>query len=197
MEPQTFSKGAVRLALSCAAKDVGRYAMNAVLVEPGRLVATDGRRLVVVERPEAPQDKPAADATLLVPRDTLDTASKGAKVDTLSINGSVEQRDRRAQPMATYPVAPMEGKFPDWRCVMPKPRDMEGSITVRLSPTLLAGILAAMPDTVGGYVAIEIPKPSEEPRYLGQITKPVQITAETCDGDTVTAVLMPITTDKG
>ncbi len=118
----TFAKNQLRAALThSASKDI-RYYLNGVLLEftasgDVHIVSTDGYRMfcglinaAYVKWTDQPQKGPFR---IIVPADAIKTASKGKGVVTLS-----------ALPDGRYSLgdslfAPIDGKFPDWRRVIP------------------------------------------------------------------------------
>jgi len=105
-----------------AARDVGRYAINGVLVELGegrvRFVATDGRRLGIATRelPEAGGELTRA----IVPVKGLHESLKGSDGDS-TVRILVEPtRVVFSSERAEVTTKPVEGEFPDYPAVVPE-----------------------------------------------------------------------------
>lgn len=105
-----------------AARDIGRYAINGVLVELGerriRFVATDGRRLGVASRdlPDAAFEVRRA----IVPAKGLVECLRGS--DGCSTVRIIVEPDRvvLASDRASITTKPVEGEFPDYTMVIPQ-----------------------------------------------------------------------------
>ncbi|MBI4879044.1 MAG: DNA polymerase III subunit beta [Planctomycetes bacterium] len=106
------------------ARDVGRYAINGLLLDVGQgritMVATDGRRLAVASR-DLP-DAPAALSRAVVPVKAFQEClrgSEGCATVRLVID---ERRIHFAAERADVSAKPVEGEFPDYLAVVPKER---------------------------------------------------------------------------
>jgi DNA polymerase-3 subunit beta len=127
----TFTKSQLRAALSHAAvKDI-RYYLNGVLLEftasgDIHIVATDGHRMfcglipaAIARWTDTPQKGPFS---IIVPSDTVKTAVKGKGDITLS--AMPDGRYSLGDPIFT----PIDGKFPDWRRVIPTKRIQQDAL---------------------------------------------------------------------
>jgi DNA polymerase III subunit beta len=126
-------RAAMEIALTPAARDPSRYAINGVLLEVKdgvRLVATDGRRLVSVEIAEADT---SSEVQAILPmrfcRMLLKLVPKGCEDPIqLYVDERPPGKDETKQPSDLYAVgnsflmhAPeLEGKFPDYQSVVPR-----------------------------------------------------------------------------
>lgn len=119
--PRVFLEEMFARTAFAAARDVGRYAINGILVEIGdgqiRFVATDGRRLSIATRelPDAPKEITRA----IVPVKGLHECLKGSDGDTTV---RVLVRDDRvvlSSEQTDVTTKPVEGEFPDYRAVVP------------------------------------------------------------------------------
>jgi len=122
-----------RAALIFAAdKDIRHY-LNSVCLHVGecgdaRLVATDGHRLAVVQ---VCSESAAAPGEYLIPRDALKAIKKAGRYDApgllLNITGD---RFTLVDPIGGAIVGGdklIDGRFPDWRRVIPDPAVMSGA----------------------------------------------------------------------
>ena len=96
-------------------KDV-RYYLNGVHFEHVQggviAVATDGTA-VIAARETLPDVEPFA--SFIMPRETvLELLKAGRKIETFKVRGDLVECDGRG-----IPFAPIDGKFPDWRAVLP------------------------------------------------------------------------------
>ena len=128
--PRAFLEEMFQRSAFAAARDVGRFAINGVLVQVGageiRFVATDGRRLALTKRalPDAPSDPVRA----IVPVKALQECLRGSEgeetvrvlVDDARIVFSSEAADISAKPI--------EGEFPEYEAVVPS--EFEGKAQV-------------------------------------------------------------------
>lgn len=121
----------------CAAKDVGRYAINGILVDLAdrclRFVATDGRRLALAVRDVGKQ---LPNASVIVPtrfwKDALHVTS-GAKTIALSVTRDHVEIDTDN---ARISCRTIEGEFPDYQQIIPQTFDAR--VTVETGSLLSA-----------------------------------------------------------
>ncbi|MCC7172630.1 MAG: DNA polymerase III subunit beta [Planctomycetes bacterium] len=120
--PRNFLEEMFARTAYAAARDVGRYAINGVLVEIGegrlRFVATDGRRLAMATRPLPDANFPVKKA--IVPVKGLQECLKGTEGDT---NVRVFVSDDRvvfSSESCEVTTKPVEGEFPDYQAVIPR-----------------------------------------------------------------------------
>lgn len=193
-----------------AAKEQGRYATNGVCLQrtpDGRplAIATDGRRLVAATWPEGKPDelpegvlqgqdtfgmdeaiiptRPWDEAGKAIPKYTvrpgLDVAAVGIDGRTARIGSTDLEVTKRNDTLLT------EGKFPTWRKIVPN--DLDGMRCIAFNPQYLAECAQVLQAMVGSLetplVTLAIPK---DPR------KPAVLVAESPEGGTAMAVLMPI-----
>lgn len=120
--PRIFLEEMFARTAFAAARDVGRYAINGVLVEIGmgriRFVATDGRRLGIATRdlPGTPDEITRA----IVPVKGLHEGLRGSEGDStvrvvVDANRVVFSSDR-----TDVTTKPVEGEFPDYPAVVPE-----------------------------------------------------------------------------
>ena len=117
---------AVLDARGCASTDPTRHVLNSVLLAPGHVAATDGRRLFHANSMDLELDRalivPAAKAM------TLFDPEKPAVLLRTEGGGSAPVFAIKQKPW-TWMFRPVEGRYPEWKHVMP-PAD---SMTVRLT----------------------------------------------------------------
>ncbi len=138
MVPRLFLEELYQRTWFAAAKDVGRYALNGVLVELGRgivrFVATDGRRLALAVRPlpGATGDRLRA----IVPVKGLQECLKGSEGTTNVHVAIAEGSIVFSSDCSVVTVKPVEGDFPDFEAVIPV--DYTGRLTVHRMALLAA-----------------------------------------------------------
>ncbi len=136
--PRTFIEELFARTSYAAARDVGRYAINGILVEIGdkrvRFVTTDGRRMAICSR-----DLPEADHKVkgaIVPVKGLAEAlraSEGAATIRLSVE---ENRVVLSSDLADVITKPVQGEFPDYQSVIPQ--EKKGTATIERDVLLAA-----------------------------------------------------------
>ncbi len=157
--PRTFVEEMFARTAYAAARDVGRYAINGILVELGdkrlRFVTTDGRRMAICTR-----DLPDADHKIkgaIVPVKGLAEAlraSEGAASIRLTVE---ENRVILSSDFADVITKPVQGEFPDYQGVIPQ--EKKGTAHVERD-TLLSAIrkvsVLRAEDTASSSVRFEI-----------------------------------------
>lgn len=110
--------------LFAAKKDVRNY-LNAVLIEWDSenvsIVATDGHRLFAATHP---MDETVEPGSVIAPYEDVKRALTGYKAETIEFtpNSSIGVRLQRGLETATLgnvSFEPIDGKYPDWRLVVP------------------------------------------------------------------------------
>lgn len=136
--PRAFLDEMFHRTAFAAARDVGRYAINGVLVEVGggdiRFVATDGRRLAVASR--ALPDAPAELRRAIVPVKALQECLRGSEGEENVRVVIEESRIVFSSEAADVSAKPVEGDFPDYEAVVPK--DFSGKVEVARDVLLAA-----------------------------------------------------------
>ena len=129
-----------RTAFACAT-EVARYSMTGVLWEAGadgevRLVATDGRRLAMATGPRMPRKKTQA---VVVPSRAMMTLERCLPDDEEVVQLSLQSRQaafRTAR--VTLTTLLVEGRFPEYRAVMPKREDIVARIPLHAGAFMAA-----------------------------------------------------------
>jgi len=131
----------LKAALHCASKADIRYYLNGVLVEAAgekdvRLVATDGHIMFCGKAAIQDVSGPVGFSPIIIPRETVEAVVKGKA-------GMVEFKDMGdgKYVLGNQIFAPVDGKFPEWRRVVPQAAD--GSAAC-YDPALLARAHKAM-----------------------------------------------------
>lgn len=203
-----------------ASRDIGRYAFDSVLVDRkrSRLVATDGRKLVIV--PFISDEQDAADAAahpgdVLVSRETIDFATKGVTksktVATLRCNGAtVASAPHNGTPggrstantMTEPATARADVEFPHVDPVIPMHDGRPGydpaeSVRVAVDAGLLRDLLSAM--GARGQVELTVyrdPSPKARGRASDKAvvlrTWPQSVDTSERTGPEVLGLLMPV-----
>jgi DNA polymerase III sliding clamp (beta) subunit (PCNA family) len=205
-----LNKSLARLA-QLAADDQTRYAMSGVRViryEGGyfRLVATDGRKLAVVQGPSAvsPDNPPEGGAARL----TLDSLAEAPDdlCDAVVPVGAWKQAFKLGPKDAPVGIAlggagvitvasgraserhqALEGRYPDYETVLPKRVPL---VRVRLDPAHLVAlcqVVMALPSEDRDHPAVELLL------YAANGTHPVGLMAKAAGGITFDALVMPLT----
>lgn len=136
--PRSFVEEMFQRTAFSAARDVGRYAINGVLVEIGegriRFVATDGRRLAVASRdlPDATGDITRA----IVPTKGLQECLRGSEGSSTIRLLVDERRVVFSSEDCEVAAKPVEGEFPDYAAVIP--REHKGRVKVHRDVLLAA-----------------------------------------------------------
>jgi DNA polymerase III subunit beta len=129
--PRSFLEEMFARTAFAAARDVGRYAINGVLVEMGdgkiRFVATDGRRLAMATRPLPDANFPVKKA--IVPAKGLQECLRGTEGDTTVRVFVAEDRVVFCSESCEVTTKPVEGEFPDYQAVIP--REHKGKVALQ------------------------------------------------------------------
>lgn len=148
---------ALRFAASCSAvKDI-RYYLNGVLFEvrPDRLtlVATDDHRIAVIEQAV---ETGGLNTDLIISGIDVKLLLTAIKRETLPglslkvVDSALIVTDRAGR---DWPLIPVEGKFPDWRRIAPKP-ELEATKVVGLNAKYLAAAATACEKISSKKIAI-------------------------------------------
>jgi len=179
------------LAARMAHKGKADQPMVRVSVEDGRVIATDGVRLLVASEADSVDRDgslfPDRGHVALVPAEDLLDAAHGKKVGhvrvvrganevhTLAMNG----KRRRTTRYESLQGSKMD--FPDWRKAVPAGR----SVNFRANAKQLGNALLAMARGGAKFVAF----------HLGTIEQPLLVRGETDDGRQLDLVVAPVTRD--
>ncbi len=192
-----------------ASRDETRYHINGVRFEAdGTLVATDGHRLYRVETPAEmldPADFPdcgdvtptedaleaftlplaAANAIVkAIPKNGTLPALRHARLDVAATNANGRARlvTTDLETVAPLEARKLEGDFPNYRQVMP---EGEPVATVAFNAKYLADAAKAVVEFTGN------PRAALKLELFGELS-PARITATNADGQTFTAIVMPM-----
>ena len=130
-----FSADLYNIAWPFVSKDDDRPYLTGVLVEPHQkggvlLVATDGHALICIHDPSGSAEKQAI--IKLKPVGGRKLASRS----TIVVDGGSATFERDGLPIDLFHDAEVDGKFPDWRRVVPQHGDPVGGSVI--APHLLA-----------------------------------------------------------
>lgn len=159
--------------MHCMSKDKTRLALNSVYFEnekdEGRIVATDGRILSYIEKPE-----PFATDSVVVGKDEVKTLNRCKFFKML---GEIAHADT-----GTVSLNPMEFTFPQYRQVVESAMNNKSVCTMRLSLTVLESMVKTLKQAKADDVELSF---SDE-------FKPVVGKSKTSNGDPLTIVAMPM-----
>lgn len=181
---QTIPAEAIKAAALFAARDMGRYAFHGLALEHGRLIATDGRRLAVIEWTPGEGDTEPPKPCIL-PTDAAIKAAKAKGCEAVCVNGGMEARDKFSRPVVSVPYQLVEGEFPDVKAVLPRADRKRTAEAVRLNPDYLADI---------GKAAAIIQQSTYHPCLSFDVTSRAEAVEVKSKGHrcTLRALLMPI-----
>jgi hypothetical protein len=158
---QTIPVEAIKAALLFVARDKGRYAFNGLLLEHGRLTATDGRRLIEATwTPNEGDVAPGKD--FILPREALEAASKVKACARVVVNGSLQtvcrgKRDPVDSMGPSFPYEPVEEEFPDVSAVIAQDRHrMLAAEPVCINPDFLSDVGRAAALVMGDMEAQKV-----------------------------------------
>lgn len=166
-----------------ASKEESRYVLRGIQVEPAGTIATDGHILAVVGLPKQ-EDETTVDERLIASDSCIDAERKASiKNPYITLNGDGILRADKGIAEAK----PLEGKFPNWKLVMPR----TAGFSVYFDPALLkrAGDLF---ERVGVQSVRMTFQAVSEPENSA-----IRLDAITNDGLPITAIVMPRHADKG
>lgn len=166
---QTIPVEAIKACALFAAAAPGRYAFNGLLLEHGKLVATDGRRMVVATWTPAEGDEAGK---VVIPVEQMEAAARVRACVQVIANGklsTITQRksDPRPTPGPEFPCDVIDGDvFPDCDAVMRMDSKREAEAgPVAMNPAYLADIGKAT-----ALVQAESEAPTVTIRHTGKAT---------------------------
>lgn len=166
-----------------AAKEDGRYAMASIHHTPGKLSATDGRRLAVINVTEDEDDTDGA----LIPAHLVKLAVTKAPNDVATVIANGDAKALTKDGIVTTDL--VVGEFPDFSAVIPDVPETRRTIVAFNAKSLWE--LAQALGSEDGVVAIELDLEEMDTMEKGSYKRPIQI--RTPHG---TGVIMPVTLDK-
>lgn len=155
------SRAALKAALRIAAKLDIRYYLNGVNIEADststRLIATDGHRMLIIHRDA--ENSIQEPVSFIIPRDIVRQiiAGGGKALANVQIDIRPEGPGLWSAPLlhignrTRLTFAQIEGKFPNWRAVVPK--TISGK-AAQLNPEYLAEMNAAAADLGSSHVTV-------------------------------------------
>jgi len=181
---------------ACADDESMRYALGSIKLErdsngAALAITTDGRRILV-----ATWNDPGGAVDLLLPVDVVNRVSPELKKDPRSLKTfadvdedaqSITVHDRQCETKAAFVS---EGKFPQWRDVIPEPEKL--GTTIHVNGKLLCEILRAV-------MAITKPDyPHKVTLRISDDSRMLEVSASSVDsGDKAWSLLMALESDCG
>lgn len=143
MDPIHVTKATLQAALAHASSDVTRYNINAVAFEKsGRMIATDGHRLVVIDSGgEKPIDEGAGEPPIALEAAGLTAAMRGLASKDVGILTFEDDHATLTNGTNWNRIPVVAGEYPNWRQVMPKGKNSADSWGV--NPKYLADTATA------------------------------------------------------
>jgi DNA polymerase-3 subunit beta len=192
----TVSLATLRAARTHAAeKDVRQYLTGVYLdTATGKVVATDGHRLFVANARGVRCDQPA----VIVPNITLDAALKqftgdyargkplGAVEVAITVDGLALTI---TTPAGEVKGRTLDGKFPEWRRVVPKPDTIGAQVPAVLNPRYLTDACEAI------TIARNLSKKAAEQHAMRIHMRGTDSTIVADSGADVLVVIMPLRND--
>jgi DNA polymerase-3 subunit beta len=192
----TVSLAYLRAARTHAATNDVRYYLQGVYLDTsaGKIVATDGHRLFVANA----RGVKSAYPSVIIPNETLDAALKqfigeyarGKNLGGVDVKITVDgSHIAIGTPTGSVTGKALDGTFPEWRRVVPKPEDVGEQVPAVLNTQYLADACEALSiarnisKKGAGRHAIRIHMRGEFPTVIADIT-----------GDTL-ALVMPMRND--
>jgi DNA polymerase III sliding clamp (beta) subunit (PCNA family) len=176
-----ITKDDVAVAVAAAKEDTG-LSLTSVRVLPGRLVATDGRVLVLREV-EMEEDEPHFEPFNVSAKALKDVARKGGFIrpgengSAVILSGTMS--NGRLIPNGTETtIQKVEGSYPDYMRVLPD-ADRDEEVAVDLNPTILMRLLKA-------FKGVSLIKLRVVPKGA------LRLEGKSADGLTVLGAIMPI-----
>jgi len=147
----TVSLATLRAARTHAAEKDVRYYLQGVYLDTaaGKVVATDGHRLFAANARGVKSNYPA----VIVPNETLDAALKqftgeyarGKSLGAVDVTVTVDESHIAiGTPTGSVTGKAIDGRFPEWRRVVPKPEDIGEQVPAVLNTQYLADACEAL-----------------------------------------------------
>lgn len=183
MTKASFSATLARDAQICVSTDPSRFYLAGFCVEPCPaggvlLVSTDGHRLTALRDPVGTIE--GAPVVVQLPKHVLDLCKpgrRGAPDATITIDGNVAYVTQSGSAIASAHGVIVDGRFPDWRRVIPRPGPAEEFARVAFDPALLGSFAK-----LGKYITLAPGGNGANGPWLVRVA----------DRDDVLGVIMPI-----
>lgn len=187
MTKATFSATLARDAQVCISADPSRYYLQGFCVEPCLaggvlLISTDGHRLTVLRDPAGTIE--GEPVIVQLPKHVLDLCKpgrRGAPDPTITIDGTIAHVTQSGNTVASAHGVIVDGRFPDWRRVVPQPGEIANLARVTFDPALLGSFAK-----LGRYITLAPGDKDALSPWLVRVT----------DRDDVLGVLMPVRDGK-
>jgi DNA polymerase-3 subunit beta len=147
----TVSLATLRAARTHAAEKDVRYYLQGVYLDTaaGKVVATDGHRLFAANARGVKSNYPA----VIIPNETIDAALKqftgeyarGKSLGAVDVTVTIDDNHIAiGTPTGSVTGKALDGKFPDWRRVVPKAEDVGEQVPAVLNPHYLTDACEAL-----------------------------------------------------
>jgi len=147
----TVSLATLRAARTHTAEKDVRYYLQGVYLDTaaGKVVATDGHRLFAANARGVKSNYPA----VIVPNETIDAALKqftgeyarGKSLGAVDVTVTVDESHLAiGTPTGSVTGKALDGRFPEWRRVVPKPEDVGDQVPAVLNTQYLADACEAL-----------------------------------------------------
>jgi DNA polymerase-3 subunit beta len=192
----TVSLATLRAARTHTAEKDVRYYLQGVYLDTvaGKVVATDGHRLFAANARGVKSNYPA----VIVPNETLDAALKqftgdyarGKSLGAVDVTVTVDESHLAiGTPTGSVTGKALDGRFPEWRRVVPKPDAIGAQVPAVLNPRYLTDACEAL------SIARNLSKKAAEQHAVRIHMRGTDSTIVADSGADVLVVVMPLRND--
>ncbi len=192
----TVSLATLRAARTHAATNDVRYYLQGVYLDTaaGKVVATDGHRLFVANARGVKSNYPA----VIIPNETIDAALKqftgeyarGKSLGAVDVTVTVDESHLAiGTPTGSVTGKALDGRFPEWRRVVPKPDAIGAQVPAVLNPRYLTDACEAL------SIARNLSKKAAEQHAVRIHMRGTDSTIVADSGADVLVVVMPLRND--
>lgn len=192
----TVSLATLRAARTHAATNDVRYYLQGVYLDTaaGKVVATDGHRLFVANARGVKSNYPA----VIIPNETIDAALKqftgeyarGKSLGAVDVTVTVDESHLAiGTPTGSVTGKALDGRFPEWRRVVPKPDAIGAQVPAVLNPRYLTDACEAI------TIARNLSKKAAEQHAMRIHMRGTDSTIVADSGADVLVVVMPLRND--
>jgi DNA polymerase-3 subunit beta len=192
----TVSLATLRAARTHTAEKDVRYYLQGVYLDTaaGKVVATDGHRLFVANARGVKSNYPA----VIVPNETIDAALKqftgeyarGKSLGAVDVTVTVDESHLAiGTPTGSVTGKALDGRFPEWRRVVPKPDAIGAQVPAVLNPRYLTDACEAL------SIARNLSKKAAEQHAVRIHMRGTDSTIVADSGADVLVVVMPLRND--
>jgi len=192
----TVSLATLRAARTHTAEKDVRYYLQGVYLDTaaGKVVATDGHRLFAANARGVKSNYPA----VIVPNETIDAALKqftgeyarGKSLGAVDVTVTVDESHLAiGTPTGSVTGKALDGRFPEWRRVVPKPDTIGAQVPAVLNPRYLTDACEAI------TIARNLSKKAAEQHAMRIHMRGTDSTIVADSGADVLVVIMPLRND--